>query len=149
MLTALGDIEFKLPAVYTEKVFLKRKDGFRVRTKVEEFTLNNLTPPYLTATPEVVHKKLESAQYSLVLCSDGMTDLYCERGISEGEANQRIARIALQKGDDEVVTGLGDNKALFIIKDGLGEDLEMQSAFLTIDIDFPHLDDTTVIVLQW
>lgn len=120
-----------------------------MRTKVEEFILRNITPPYLSSTPDVVHHRLEAGDQRLILCSDGLTDLYGEREVKEEEATQRIAQIALQKDEGDELEGLEGNRALHIVKNALGNDLESQSAFLTIDFDFPHLDDITVIVLGW
>ncbi|KAH8120015.1 protein serine/threonine phosphatase 2C [Phellopilus nigrolimitatus] len=156
---ALGDFAFKLPPIYTYKIFLNASPGFRVRERVEEYMPRSLTPPYVSATPEVVHRALRpkagresrKRKYALVLCSDGLTDLYDARGWTQEGAARQIARVCM-KGrihDAAEWDGFGGNMALCISKDALGDDLETQSLKLTVDLDFQHLDDTTVIVLLW
>ncbi|KAL5534067.1 hypothetical protein ACEPAG_528 [Sanghuangporus baumii] len=152
---ALGDFTFKLPAVYTTKLFVNVNLGYRIRSKVEEFIPRNLTPPYVSATPDVIHRILKSStsvggrtKHALVLCSDGLTDPYYSRGWTTDRIAQHFARVCLKSSGKEW-DGLGDNLALYLCKDALGESLEEQSRNLTVDLDFQHLDDTTAIVLSW
>lgn len=152
---ALGDFTFKLPAVYTTKVFQNATPGFRISTKVSDFLPRNRTPPYVSGTPEITHRSLqtkasekEKTKHVLAMCSDGVTDLYLERRWTPENAARRIAEICVNfKG--EQWKGLGGNLALHMSKDALGDDLEEQSRMLTVDLEFQHLDDTTSVVLSW
>ncbi|KAL5519146.1 hypothetical protein ACEPAH_829 [Sanghuangporus vaninii] len=152
---ALGDFTFKLPAVYTTKLFVNVNLGYRMHSKVEEFIPRNLTPPYVSATPDVTHRTLKSSMsvggrttYALVLCSDGLTDPYYARGWTTDRIAQHFASVC-SKSSGKEWDGLGGNLALHLCKDALGESLEEQSRNLTVDLDFQHLDDTTAIVLSW
>ncbi|THH10971.1 hypothetical protein EW145_g974 [Phellinidium pouzarii] len=155
---AIGDHTFKLPAVYTHKIFLNVSPGYRVPARIVEFIKRSLTPPYVSATPEIEHRMLKrkdgsvKRKYTLVLCSDGLTDLYLERDWRLETVARQIARVcmneSIQNGGD-VWEGLGGNLALCISKDALGSDLNKQSLKLTIDLNFKYIDDTTVIVLSW
>ncbi|EJD03779.1 protein serine/threonine phosphatase 2C [Fomitiporia mediterranea MF3/22] len=152
---ALSDFTFKLPPVYSTKLFLHANPGYRMSSKVHDFLPRSLTPPYVSATPEVVHRTLknvtdtgEEIKYSLVLCSDGLTDLYYSRDWTMEGAARQIARICV-KSNGEEWPGLKGNLALHLSKDAIGDDLEQQCRNLTVDLDYQHLDDTTTVVLSW
>lgn len=138
---------------------MQASPGFRINFNVSEFLPRVLTPPYVSATPEVTYRSLrsevhasggEKAKFSLVLCSDGLADMFDARGWTREEAAQNIAKVVLDPGEKNQDTeGLGGNLALHLLKEALGEDLEKQSMKLTADLEFQHLDDTTIVVLSW
>ena len=78
----MGDFEYKLPSVYTNRVFalatppLHENDPHRN----PEFISNVLTPPYVSSIPEVRHFNLNSitaqGPVTLIMSSDGLPDLY-------------------------------------------------------------------------
>lgn len=153
---ALGDFTFKLPAQYTTKLFVHVNPGYRIQSKIKDFIPRNLTPPYISATPEIVHHALEDStssggptkKYALVLCSDGLTDPFYSRGWAIDRIAQHFGNVCMNSSGGEW-EGLGGNLALHLCKEALGDDLEQQSRNLTVDLDFKHLDDTTAIVLSW
>lgn len=140
------------------KVFLNANPGFRFRSKVTDFLPRNLTPPYVSATPEVTHRELKAPgidtkgqsdfKHHLILCSDGLTDQYDMRGFTREGAARQIGRVCVKPERDRVA-GLQDNLGLHLVKDSLGDNLEEQSKRLTTDLNFQHLDDITVLVLSW
>jgi len=54
---------FKLPSVYTSRVFSNVKGGFRQgpeeAAKVTKAVTRNLTPPYLSSVPDITHLNLK------------------------------------------------------------------------------------------
>ena len=54
-----GDIPFKLPPTFTRRILFNLYPGFKDTTPWEEFLKRNLTPPYVTAEPEIVHRRLD------------------------------------------------------------------------------------------
>ncbi|KAI5124089.1 hypothetical protein M0805_000904 [Coniferiporia weirii] len=151
---AIGDFTFKLPAVYIEKVFLKTFDGYKEPKKAIDTMKRSRTPPYVSSIPEVEHRALKGEEgsgthkFSLILCSDGLTDLYEERIPVLEDMVRQIAKVSLKEVQGEY-EGFGKNLALRVAKDALGEDLEKQSLKLTVDLHFKYMDDTTVVVPSW
>jgi pyruvate dehydrogenase phosphatase len=124
LLLAIGDFEFKLPAVYTNNIFLKANPGFRVHSKVEDFVARAHTPPYLSCDAEIHHRVLTKADKYLILASDGLSDLYQlhNKGL-DGMANKWVASTAND----------GKNKAFGILRDALGgKEDALVSRYLTV-----------------
>ena len=81
----LGDVPFKQPPDFTRRVLYNLLPGFHNVSPWEEFLVRNLTPPYITAEPDVVHRCLDEssgtskrdteAPWFLILASDGFADL--------------------------------------------------------------------------
>ncbi|KAF8626287.1 hypothetical protein AX15_004958 [Amanita polypyramis BW_CC] len=84
----LGDIPFKQPPEFTRRVLYNLLPGFHNVSPWEEFLVRNLTPPYITAEPDVIHRPLDNCTGTksrgddrtrspkfLILASDGFTDL--------------------------------------------------------------------------
>lgn len=121
--------------------------------------MRNRTPPYITAQPEVTHRRLEERRARgprfLVLSSDGFADL------CSGEGQQRIvaswAESILSQpfaaGGGAGSGGLGaaarespDNMALRLLRRALGDDRYSVSRVLTLDMDVAWIDDTAIVV---
>jgi len=140
---AIGDHSFKLPAVYTERIFLNAQPGFRVPRIVRQVVARNRTPPYVASIPEVQYRKLDkSVTNKVIVATDGLRDLYEGRLTATEDLIKRWVRVAMEEED-----GFGGHKALSLASDGLGEDLNTKSMRLTIDLDWAWLDDTTIIVI--
>ncbi|KLO19449.1 protein serine/threonine phosphatase 2C, partial [Schizopora paradoxa] len=58
---AIGDHTFKLPAVYTDRIFLNARVRFKTMTPMHEVVPRIRTPPYVSNTPEVKHVALGTA----------------------------------------------------------------------------------------
>ncbi|TFK44607.1 protein serine threonine phosphatase 2C [Crucibulum laeve] len=142
---AVGDHLFKLPSVYTHRVFMNSRPGFSFSTKVEDFLNRNMTPPYLSNHADVRHIDLRAAaatEARLIMCSDGLLDLYDHRG--EGPDMVSLGATWV----DVLTKSEGSqNLALSLLRAGLGgEDEERVSRMITVEMSFRWMDDTTVLV---
>ncbi|CAE6435095.1 unnamed protein product [Rhizoctonia solani] len=152
---ALGDVAFKIPAAYTRQVFLRAKPGFRVHSSVEAFTERNLTPPYLSAIPDVAHVNLagdsEGTPRFILLMSDGVVDDHVVhiRGEKEEVSMQRWVEIVGTRLDSkDRTTDEESNLALPVLRDVYsGSNKVHLSAFLTLESESKWLDDTSVQVV--
>jgi pyruvate dehydrogenase phosphatase len=147
----LGDIPFKQPAEFTRRILYNLFPGFHDTSPWEEFLLRNRTPPYITAEPEVIHRRLDEGDFSalhpryLILASDGFTDL-CE---DEGQRKIVDSWAGASYSNDRVPdtpNGSKDNLALRLLRRALGPDDLTVSRTLTLDMDTAWIDDTSIIV---
>jgi pyruvate dehydrogenase phosphatase len=140
--TAIGDFMYKLPAVYTERVFLNANHGVPA-DKARSSIGRNITPPYMSGVPEVQHVKLDQDTSSfLVMCSDGLMEQYEDQRVELDE-------ILSKKWVDSVGRGYSKtgNLALGVLRDALGgEDGEKVSRMMTVEMSFKWMDDTTILV---
>lgn len=146
---AIGDHVFKLPPIYTTRILANTKPGFRLRSKLADFLPLNITPPYLSNIADVKHVKLDSSEKDgrfLIMCSDGLTDLYMYD--SDDQNLTTLEEIA-----DYIVTVVGNradprsNAALYLLRDALGgDDEDKVSRFLTVEMIDKWMDDVTVLV---
>ncbi|KAH7881550.1 protein serine threonine phosphatase 2C [Lentinula edodes] len=95
---AIGDHQFKLPSIYTKRVFSLTIPGMNRPDHTQIIVKRNLTPPYVSGIPEVKYVKLHDGarglshpqvfpeathidtnswkEACLFMCSDGLLDLY-------------------------------------------------------------------------
>ena len=144
---AIGDSLFKLPPIYTERVLALATPPFHENYKVTELLARNLTPPYLSNRAEVEHVDLASLDPSaspvLVLCSDGLIDLYSRRSKIKDIAQ------AVQLWITTLTHEGRDNLALDLLWDALGGDDGAEvSSKIVRGTSNKRVDDTTVVVLQ-
>ncbi|QRV82244.1 protein phosphatase 2C [Ceratobasidium sp. AG-Ba] len=159
---AFGDAAFKLPAEYTWEVFLRANPGFRVHSSVEAFTKRNLTPPYMTASPDVVHLDLggdgstsDGTPRFIILTSDGSVDEHVLNifGRSEAQSFQKWvelvgAQLDAKFGDEIGMENKTSNLALSILREAFGgSNEELVSMFLTLDMKDKWIDDTSIQVI--
>ncbi|KDQ18817.1 hypothetical protein BOTBODRAFT_153711 [Botryobasidium botryosum FD-172 SS1] len=158
---ALGDHSFKLPPLYTHKVFLNSNPGFRVAAKVQEFIARSHTPPYVSSTPEVCHRALESGDRFLILCSDGLKDLWHDYGANSGASagagagngngssvEEEWVKIVGKVMDED--TEENTNFALTLLRESLGgDDPEKVSRMVTVEMGERWMDDTTIQVVTF
>jgi pyruvate dehydrogenase phosphatase len=140
--TAIGDFMYKLPAVYTERIFLNANHGIladRVRSSIGR----NITPPYMSGVPEVQHVDLVQGSSSfLLMCSDGLMDLYEDERVE-------LDTILSKKWVEKVGRGYSKkgNLALGVLREALGGgDEERVSRMMTVEMSFKWMDDTTILV---
>ncbi|PPQ99717.1 hypothetical protein CVT24_009700, partial [Panaeolus cyanescens] len=144
---AVGDFAFKLPAVYTTRVFLNLEPGYNslMKSKVNSFIHRNLTPPYMSGVPDVKHMNLKAGgatESFLILCTDGLIDLHDERLELETLLAQRWVKFLGPKIADK-----DNNMALALLREALGgSDAELVSRMITVEMTSRWMDDTTVIV---
>lgn len=142
--SAIGDHTFKLPAVFTENIFLNAHPGFRAPHIARQVVARSKTPPYVSSVPEVQYRKLDkSVTNKVIVATDGLRDLYEGRSAGTEDLTKRWVGVAMEESD-----GFGGNKALSLASDGLGEDVKTKSMRLTIDLDRAWLDDTTIVVIE-
>jgi len=143
---AAGDFLFKLPTVYTARVFMNAKPVFQFSSKIADFLDRKLTPPYISAESDIQHvhvPSLGTAEAFLVLPSDGLVDL---SGDTYGY-DHRDPAIGGKKWVE--VLGhkerTGINSALFLLRDAMGQDEDAVSSMLTVDSEQRWMDDTTIL----
>lgn len=151
----LGDIPFKQPPSFTRRILYNLFPGFHNTSPWEEFLVRNRTPPYITASPEVVHRRLDrntsdTSQRYLILASDGFTDLCSGEGqkrVVESWARGMAAHDPSEGITDAEPGSRRDNMALRLLRRALGgEDRFGVSRVLTLDMDVAWIDDTSIVV---
>ena len=142
---AIGDYVFRLPRVWADRIFMKSKIPFRFHSVVHEFIVRNLTPPYMNNEADVRHVRLKSSgddansEHLLVMCSDGLIDLYSDRDTLQESATHWVKVVGRDGGEG--------NLALRLLRNALGGgDLEKVSRMLTVEMFERWMDDTTIIV---
>ena len=124
-LRSFGDVMFKW-----------RKDQLRA---VGQYILPNyLTPPYLTAEPEVAHQQLTAHDKFAVIATDGLWEC-----LSSKEVVNIVGDMLSQQGDDNITTAL--------LKEALGRDDHVVSELLklTPPKSRAYRDDITIIVVTF
>ncbi|KAH7922377.1 protein serine threonine phosphatase 2C [Leucogyrophana mollusca] len=146
---AIGDQLFKLPGVYTKRVFQNCSPGFRLSTPISDFIGRNKTPPYLSNKADVRHVNLGSstmAKRFLIMCSDGLVDLYMYDSARTGTLQTVVKGWVDLVGRARSHTPSG-NSALSLLRDALGgNDEDRVSQMLTVEMVWKWMDDTTVLV---
>lgn len=170
---------FKLPAIYTSRVFLSPgAPAFRTQTSVRDVVLPRiLTPPYLSAEPDLVHVSLSlspAKKRFLILCSDGLPtvaaqmneSIWRKPGLSEVEKEAELGKLEARAAEGwvrRVGAFLSDgeelndnNLALKLLRsvlsstDGMGgmeEDDKLLSRSLTVEMADRWMDDITIQVI--
>ncbi|KAI0030775.1 protein serine/threonine phosphatase 2C [Vararia minispora EC-137] len=150
---SLGDAWLKLPAIYSQRVLAGLRDHWIVR-QPETYISRVRTPPYVSSTPDVVHLPLPRSahgrRHALLLCSDGLPDLYEARFVSRQDMAAHWARViggALDGGGGGSGSGGETNAALALLRDALGgSDIRAVSQNLTVEMEERWMDDVTVLV---
>lgn len=136
-LTALGDTWLKLPSTYTRRIFAEVNERHNFR----KFADRILTPPYVSNLPDTYHYNLTPANSFVLLCSDGLPELY-NRMDSQDMVNQWA--IVVGEAMSEA------NASFRLLRDALGGDnAELVSRNLTLEMEDPWIDDITVIVQRF
>jgi pyruvate dehydrogenase phosphatase len=138
---------FKLPPIYTERVLALATPPFHKNYNVSNLLARNLTPPYVSNRAEVEHVDLASlgpsAMPVLILCSDGLVDLYSRRSKMEDIAQAVQSWITASTCEGR------DNLAADLLWDALGGNGGIEASSKIIrGMSNKRVDDTTVMVLQ-
>jgi pyruvate dehydrogenase phosphatase len=169
----LGDVSFKQPPEFTRRILYNLFPGFHDTSPWEEFLVRNHTPPYISAEPEITHRRLEPfapylmraqgqghslPQRYLVLFSDGFADLCTSSGLHwvltswAQDVNAALASDGNVNGFppgemDMALRRKANNMALRLLRRALGgEDCFSVSRVLTLDMDVAWIDDTAIVV---
>lgn len=120
-------------------------------TPWETFLSRNRTPPYISSEPDVIHRRLGPRSF-LILATDGLSELYDGAGRSDmvadwarcvAEAGARASTAKARESEKEEE----ENLALGLLRRALGgEDLMSISQMITLEMESPWMDDTTIIV---
>lgn len=150
---AIGDAWLKLPAIYAELVFKHLDSEWLHAETMEPHVPRIRTPPYLSNTPDVYFLDLgaearqgSAAQRALILCSDGLTDLY------DGYSHQEMADEWMELIGRELDSQSGPNSArgnlaLSLLREAIGgSDTQLVSRNLTVEMEERWMDDTTILV---
>jgi pyruvate dehydrogenase phosphatase len=138
---------FKLPGEWMTRVFLNAEPPYKTSaSKVQEWTPRILTPPYLTARPDVHHRALGAGagERVLVLASDGLTDVLSPSKpvLLPETVAQFAAAFAAGKAD-------GAPLAPQMLRAAMGgDDMAKASRFLTVEMEGGCMDDTTVVCVR-
>ncbi|KAI0263731.1 phosphatase 2C-like domain-containing protein [Gloeopeniophorella convolvens] len=136
----IGDAPFKQPAAFTRRVLYNLYPGVPDPTPWEVFLSRNRTPPYISSEPDVIHRRLGPQAY-LILATDGLSELY--DGVDRADMVANWAHCIAEAGR---LPGK-ENLALRLLRHALGgDDLMYISQMITLDMDTPWMDDTTIIV---
>lgn len=144
----IGDIPFKQPSEFTRKILYNIFPGYRDTSAWDEFLDRNISPPYITAEPEVTHRKLRPNADNgfLILCSDGLADLWSSTFSDEERMVDEWARVVAEVVNKEGMSGK-TNLALKLLRHSIGgEDAKSVSRVLTLDMNTPWIDDTTIVI---
>ncbi|KAH7888784.1 phosphatase 2C-like domain-containing protein [Phlebopus sp. FC_14] len=149
----IGDTWLKVPAIYTRRVFAEYIPDWIGPPLVTEYAGRILTPPYILDVPDVHHYAFDASndrqEYFLILCSDGLLDLYdnVHAQLSEQELADRWVDIVGRSLKMRRDTGVSRNPALDLLRDAIGgRDLALASRNLTLEMDDKWLDDVTILV---
>ncbi|KAJ4465395.1 phosphatase 2C-like domain-containing protein [Lentinula edodes] len=169
---ALGDYPYKLPSIYTDRVFLHASQSRNQRELIDSVSNRNLTPPYISNVPDVKYVDLKSKRLGnspsglntdkkgnnialrmcLLMCTDGLVDLY-EDELETKEPLDIFPRcmdvacaVPTARYCKTSTTDHCDNVALSILRDALGgTDIEKVSAMMTVEMQEKWMDDTTIL----
>lgn len=149
----IGDAAFKQPAIFTRRVLYNLYPGVADPTPWETFLSRNRTPPYISSQPDVIHRRLGPRSF-LILATDGLSELYDGSGRSDMVADwaRCVAEAAAgakakARNSEKEKDGEEDNLALRLLRRALGgEDLMSISQMITLEMESPWMDDTTIIV---
>ncbi|KZV66890.1 protein serine/threonine phosphatase 2C [Peniophora sp. CONT] len=144
---SLGDTWLKLDRVYSQRALLLLRSDWIV-DRPETFISRIHSPPYVSSTPDVRHIQLprsaagSQARHALLLCSDGLPDLYNARFDTRAEM---VAHWVQTIGN--ALDARSDNAALVLLRDALGgDDARSVSSYLTVEMDERWMDDVTILV---
>jgi pyruvate dehydrogenase phosphatase len=157
-LLGIGDAPFKQPAIFTRRVLYNLYPGVADPTPWETLLSRNRTPPYISSEPDVIHRRLGPRSF-LILATDGLSELYDGAGrsdmvadwarcVAEAAARASSAKAKAKESESEKEKdGEEENLALGLLRRALGgEDLMSISQMITLDMESPWMDDTTIIV---
>ncbi|THH11555.1 hypothetical protein EW145_g585 [Phellinidium pouzarii] len=152
----IGDQPFKQLPAFTRRILFNLDTGPREDVGVshaawEQLLSRNLTPPYISADADIVHRRLTrgavpgSPSQFLVLCTDGLQELFDSMPVYE--QSQKYVDAVMLPGDEEAIFKVDDNLALRILKKALGgDDTNAVSQMITAQSDRAWLDDITIVV---
>lgn len=152
----MGDHIFKLDRLWCSKVLMNAEQPFKFHSSKPETVISRIfTPPYLSNKPDIQHvdlakiKASTKSEITLILCSDGLLDLFDARDESD---LKDISQLWMELGSTQNSGNPGDaceNGALRILREGLGGgDEDRIAQQLTVEVGGKWLDDVTTLVYR-
>lgn len=136
---------FKLPYIYTERVFALATPPFHPNYGYEALSNRMKTPPYLSTTSDIFHVRANTTTTRLILASDGLMDIVARtrksQSITEALKSWNNGRSATFEKGTNLATDL-----LFDLLDGQKEDGYFPKFFMPMP--GRRVDDTTTLVLD-
>lgn len=139
--------------MYTRRVFKEYMPDWMSPPLVELYAGRILTPPYVSGIPDVHHYVFDTTvdrrESFLILCSDGFLDIYdnIDVTLSETALADRWVRIVGNSLKRQREQRLPGNLAFDLLRDAIGgEDIDLASRNLTLEMDDKWIDDVTVLV---
>jgi pyruvate dehydrogenase phosphatase len=125
---------------------MNARPGLSFTTKLEDFLGRNLTPPYISNHADVRHvdtSALEATTLRLIMCSDGLVDLYTPEALQVNDlADVWVQLLAKKEASED-----NGNLAICLLRDALGgNDQERISRMMTVEMCYRWMDDTTIVV---
>ena len=154
MRIAIGDQVFKLPTIYTQRVFDIADPSAHIYARLAPMLARNLTPPYVSNIPDVRIVDLSDTPVDsavLLLASDGLADLYeaetAEALDTTAKAWVRTISSANRRAQDGQDDSGASSPAVQLLRAGMaGGEVEKASWYLTVEMESPWVDDITVVV---
>ncbi|GLB37225.1 putative protein serine threonine phosphatase 2C [Lyophyllum shimeji] len=141
---AIGDTWLKIPGVYASRVYSNLKQPWISPTRFKAYAQRILTPPYVSNIPDVYHYVLDPP-YFVLLASDGLLSTERYAGIRDEEVVNHWINIIGQALDSRSTTF--SNAALCLLRDMIGgNDTDMASRYLTVEMEERWMDDTTIVI---
>ncbi|KAJ6546825.1 phosphatase 2C-like domain-containing protein [Mycena capillaripes] len=141
-----GDVPFKQPPSFTRRILYNLAPGFSDTAPWERCLARNLTPPYISATAEITHRRIvrgaTARPHYLVLASDGFTELCRAAG-----REHVLAAWAAREAATPAHAPTQGNLASRLLRHAIGgDDRASVSCMLTLDMEGPWVDDTAIVV---
>ncbi|KAH6914487.1 protein serine threonine phosphatase 2C [Coprinopsis sp. MPI-PUGE-AT-0042] len=142
---AIGDHVFKLPPIYSRRIFTRCRTASKNSVKKMGDVLPRvLTPPYLSNIPEISHVKLKKESI-LFLFSDGLFDLY-DMAFGKATSMPGFWSYIMREALANVEAEKEEHLALKLLRHGLGgENEDRVSCWLTTQSQSRWMDDTTIV----
>lgn len=154
--TAIGDGWLKVSRVYTEKIFTHVHTPYLRGQDLTKYLPALKTPPYVTGTPDVYYRRIRrtpqlngSIEVFLILATDGLLDGGRTEPIE-------VTQEAVDRWTSVIGREIGvrrerkRNLALAPPRDAIGgENLEIVSRNLTVEMDERWMDDITIVVQRF
>ncbi|KAG6878525.1 hypothetical protein C0993_004423 [Termitomyces sp. T159_Od127] len=143
-LGALGDTWLKIPASYASHMYKNAKPPWISPTQFDDYALRILTPPYVSNISDV-HYLTPQVPYFLLLGSDGLLSTERYNEMNATQVLEHWVSILGSAIDSKTETNV--NAALRLLRDILGgDDVDMVSRNLTVEMDERWVDDITLLV---
>ncbi|KAI5120928.1 hypothetical protein M0805_002908 [Coniferiporia weirii] len=153
----IGDQPFKQPPAFTRRILFNLDAGPEdigvSHAAWDQLLVRNLTPPYISAEADIVHRRLVrgpgavpgAPNQFLILCTDGLQELFDDVPVEK--QSQHYVDAVMLPGDERATFKVDDNLALRILKRALGgDDTNAVSQMIAVQSEQAWLDDITIVV---